>query len=397
MTLQMVQEFVGGAIIKQFKYYMGHNICQVGSLYMFISIYQKLFKQQRSIYPSARLQDLIKALHQAFLGCGHLIANEAGSFARLMGEWDGATVTGRFPEKLSEGFVRLHLGDAREKGLKPETVQRLFTLSAQIRTGQEEMFREALLEIRDAVRTGAFPADEEDRAFLSAYLPKVPAMLSHSEPFRQCYRPAYRVIAAECSALLPLLSLIDQRLLSGQRLTLAVEGGCASGKSSVAALLNAVYGAPVIPMDDFFLRPEQRTEERFREPGGNVDRERFLQEVAPYLRSGEAFSYRRFDCSAMALGENVSVPASPLIIVEGSYSMHPALAPLYDVSVFVTTDLEMRKKRILLRNGEKASMFFTRWMPLEEAYFEATEAEKRCTLRLTFPDTPFRIPLEEAL
>ncbi len=364
---------------------------------MEVSVWEKPFEKQMNIYPFSRLQDLIKALHQGCLGCGHLIADEAGSFARLRGEWDRAPVTGRFPEKLSEGFVRLHLGDAREKGLKPETVQRLFTLSAQIRTGQEEMFREDLWEIRDAVRTGAFSADEEDRAFLSAYLPKAPAMLSHSETFRQCYRPAYRVIAAECAALFPLFSLIDQRLLSGQRLTLAVEGGCASGKSSVAALLSAVYGAPVIPMDDFFLRPEQRTEERFREPGGNVDRERFLQEVAPYLRSGEAFSYRRFDCGTMALGETVSVHASPLIIVEGSYSMHPALAHLYDFSVFVTTDLETRKNRILLRNGEKASMFFTRWMPLEDAYFDATEAEKRCTLRLDFPDTPFRVPLEESL
>lgn len=359
--------------------------------------WNSLFKQQKALYPSARLQDLIKALHQACLGCGHLIADETGSFARLQGEWDGAPVTGRFPEELSEGFVRLHLGDAREKGLKPETVQRLFSLSARIRTGQEEMFREALGEIRESVETGVFPADDKDKAFLSAYLPKAPAMLSHSETFRQCCRPAYRVIAAECAALLPLFALVDQRLSSGRCLTLAVEGGCASGKSTAAALLNAVYGAPVVPMDDFFLRPEQRTEERFREAGGNVDRERFLQEVAPFLRSGEAFSYRRFDCSAMALGETVFVPASPMIIVEGSYSMHPALAHLYDLSVFVTTDLEMRKKRILLRNGEKASMFFTRWMPLEDAYFDATEAEKLCTLRLDFPDTPFRISLEGAL
>ena len=73
-------------------------------------------------------------------------------------------------------------------------------------------------------------------------------MLSHSEVFRRLYRPAYRVIAAECAALLPLISRIDRRLSAGQRVTLAVEGGCASGKSSAAALLHAVYGAPVIPI-----------------------------------------------------------------------------------------------------------------------------------------------------
>ena len=362
---------------------------------MYLYDWRLLFNQQKELYPSARLQDLIKALHQACLGCGHLIADEAGSFARLQGEWEGAPVTGRVSEELSDGFVRLHLGDAREGNIRPETVQKLFSLSARIRTGGEDMFQKALDEIRQAVSTGAAPADEEDRAFLSTYLPKAPAMLSHSEKFRALYRPAYRVIAREFASLLPLIGRIDRSLSEGRHVTLAVEGGCASGKSTAAALLHAVYGAPVIHMDDFFLRPEQRTPERFREAGGNVDRERFLQEVGPFLRSGEAFSYRRFDCSSMALGETVPVPASHLIIVEGSYAMHPALAPLYDLSAFVRADLDTRKKRILRRNGEKASMFFSRWMPLEDAYFEQTEAEKRCTLSLPFPDTPFRVPLGE--
>ena len=40
-------------------------------------------------------------------------------------------------------------------------------------------------------------------------------------------------------------------------------------------------------MDDFFLRPEQRRPERFAEPGGNVDRERFAAEVL--VHTGPAF------------------------------------------------------------------------------------------------------------
>ena len=46
-------------------------------------------------------------------------------------------------------------------------------------------------------------------------------------------------------------------------------------------------------MDDFFLRPEQRTEERLKEVGGNVDRERFLEEVArPLTNKKKSFGYR---------------------------------------------------------------------------------------------------------
>ena len=56
---------------------------------------------------------------------------------------------------------------------------------------------------------------------------------------------------------------------------LAIDGRCAAGKTTLAAQLARLSGCTVVPMDHFFLRPEQRTEERFLEPGGNVDRERF--------------------------------------------------------------------------------------------------------------------------
>ncbi len=356
--------------------------------------WQELFERQRALYPGLRLKDQVKALHQSLLGCGHLIQDEAGSLRRLLQEWEDAPAQA-FPEPLSGGFSRLHLGAARAAGLSPKTAQRLFVLSARIVTGQEELFRGALSEIESAVQSGRIPSDAEDRAFLTAYLPEAPRMLSHSEAFRALYRPAYRVISDDCAALLPLFCRIDQTLSSDGRLVLALDGGCAGGKSAAAAILRAVYGAPVIHMDDFFLRPEQRTEERFAAPGGNVDRERFLAEAGPGLRSGTAFSYRRFDCGKMALGETVFVPAAKLIVVEGSYAMHPALSGLYGLSAFVDTGWETRKRRILARNGAGAAAFFERWVPLENRYFEQTDALARCALRLSLPDTPWRVPADQ--
>ena len=49
-------------------------------------------------------------------------------------------------------------------------------------------------------------------------------------------------------------------------------------------------------MDDFFLRPEQRTAQRLAQSGGNVDWERFQAEVLIPLRQGISFSYRPYDC-----------------------------------------------------------------------------------------------------
>ncbi len=168
-----------------------------------------------------------------------------------------------------------------------------------------------------------------------------------------------------------LFSFLEKKLTEKSRFVLAIDGGAASGKTTLAAMLAERFDGAVIHMDDFFLRPEQRTEERLDEPGGNVDRERFLSEVMPHLHTEKPFSYRRFDCSAMALGDTVTVENKALLVVEGSYSHHPAFSGAYDLKLFLHTDEDIRKNRLLLRNGAAYSMFLNRWIPLENRYFRA--------------------------
>ena len=76
----------------------------------------------------------------------------------------------------------------------------------------------------------------------------------------------------------------------------AIDGRCAAGKTTLAASLQAQLECNVFHMDDFFLRPEQRTPERLRQPGGNVDYARFLTEVLRPLYDGQAVTYRPYDC-----------------------------------------------------------------------------------------------------
>ena len=72
---------------------------------------------------------------------------------------------------------------------------------------------------------------------------------------------------------------IDKLLTQKDMVIVAIDGKCTSGKTTLASRLAAFYDCNVFHMDDFFLRPEQRTTERFAEIGGNVDYERFWEEV----------------------------------------------------------------------------------------------------------------------
>ena len=125
-----------------------------------------------------------------------------------------------------------------------------------------------------------------------------------------------------------------ETLRENQKLVLvAIDGRCGSGKSTLAAALAERMPVNVFHMDDFYLRPEQRTEERFREPGGNVDYERFEQEVMMPLQKGTAFSYRPFDCRTFTLAEPIEVVPSVINIIEGSYSCRPTLYSFYDLRI----------------------------------------------------------------
>ena len=54
--------------------------------------------------------------------------------------------------------------------------------------------------------------------------------------------------------------------LSHSGLRVAIDRPCASGKSTLGAALSEIYGCALIHMDDFFLRPEQRTSQRLSQP-----------------------------------------------------------------------------------------------------------------------------------
>ncbi|MBR3640559.1 MAG: uridine kinase [Oscillibacter sp.] len=173
-------------------------------------------------------------------------------------------------------------------------------------------------------------------------------------------------------ALAPLLAALNR---AEGRVILAIDGGSCSGKSTLAAALAERYGGEVFHMDDFYLRPAQRTPERYAEAGGNVDRERFAQEVLEPLRRGERVAYRAFDCHAMTLRPAVSRGTARVRIVEGSYALHPALREYYDLTALLRVSKETQRERVLAREGERAAAFFERWIPLEDAYLAATRPE----------------------
>ena len=163
---------------------------------------------------------------------------------------------------------------------------------------------------------------------------------------------------------------INRLLAQKERVIVAIEGKCTSGKTTLAAQLGKAYDCNVFHMDDFFLRPEQRTPQRYEQIGGNVDYERFREEVLLPLLAGNDFSYRPFDCKTFTLLEPVRVPSKQLAIIEGSYSMHPSFGDPYDLKILLSVAPDTQRLRILQRPEFVQARFFTQWIPMENSYLE---------------------------
>ena len=170
--------------------------------------------------------------------------------------------------------------------------------------------------------------------------------------------------------LITVQNAIQQLLSEKETVLVAIDGNCTSGKTTLASQLAANYDCNVFHMDDFFLRPEQRTPERFAEVGGNVDYERFREEVLLPLKSGKAFSYRPFDCSTFTLAAPIAVTPKKLNIIEGTYSHHPYFSNPYDLLILLTVDEETQRRRILERPAFLHKRFFEEWIPMENLYFQ---------------------------
>lgn len=349
-------------------------------------------------YPDLKIRDVFKFLYQSSFGCEHMVSSLDAVTEWIRKEYSAASETSDREgtgevvwgtvDPLDGGYSRVHL-DWLDRGLSVETLGKLFYLSAKpsaVSGAKSKRDQTAELEGKlavalEMVRSGelAFAVEDFMEAVSEWKAAGNPAV-HHSEEFREMYHPAYRVVAEQYVKFLPLFCEID-RGLGVQRQVVAIEGGSASGKTTLSQMLESVYDCTVFHMDDFFLRPEQRTPERFSEPGGNVDRERFLEEVLKPLSRAEIVRYRRFDCSTFTLGEPVGVELKPLIIVEGAYSMHPELADHYDLSVFLDVSPELQRERIAKRNTpELAKRFHEEWIPMEQLYFSKMGVKERCDL-----------------
>lgn len=354
--------------------------------------WQQYLRQQGLAHPSMQPRDVYKMLYQAVFGAEHLLQDKEAARIYFQKEFDGVEPADEpLYEQIGADTYRVNLAAWKKHGLPQDWLFHLFVYSVdRVKKDREQngqTFWQLAEEAKALVGEGFFAfSHEEFERYTQEYRDGGLGAVHHSEAYRVAEHPAYRLVSGEYIRLIPILERLTELSARGMRtgerpIVVAIDGRCASGKSTMAAMLSQVVGAGVVHVDDFFLPMELRTEERLREPGGNVHYERFAEEVLPNLKRKGAFSYRRFVCKTMQLGEVREVAAADVCVVEGAYSQHPYFGEYADLKVFSHVEPEEQLKRIGERDGEAVlANFKQRWIPMEEVYFAAYGVRDRADM-----------------
>lgn len=317
-------------------------------------------------YPLMEPQDFAKLAYQSEFGPAHMAQSPDRVLSALLAERKEAGAAPLPIEPIGNGLCRFHITGALSTLWELPLVGRMFRRTMALTQGTPSGLAEKL----EVLASLPVPGMED---YLAAWRREGCPPVRHSEAFRSAYAPHYRVLRQDLVRFLPALVPLEKLAREEGPAVIAVDGRCGSGKtgfaSAAAGLL--VRSANLVHMDDFYLPPERRAADWMDHPAGNMDLERFREEVLNPARAGRLEAYRPYDCQAGLLREPVELDGGSLTIIEGTYSQHPSLVGSYDCKVFLTCDREEQTRRLQAREGDYFPTFDRVWRTLEERYFDA--------------------------
>ncbi len=155
----------------------------------------------------------------------------------------------------------------------------------------------------------------------------------------------------------------------------AIDGMAGAGKTTLAAYLSKKYGAPVVHLDDFRLPPAERPKGWETIPGGDVDFERFEEEiVAPWMEK-RPLVYTTVDPVTGEMLDRRALPDGQMFLFEGTYIMHPMIRDFFDLRLFVRVGAEEQARRLAAAKVPAGALPTETRLDLERAYFDAYMTE----------------------
>lgn len=324
------------------------------------------YNYHKNKYPLMEKQDIIKLVFQSTLGPNHFGANLSKEKINdyLNNELNSSYINKdeNLYEWISSKYVRINLFKFQEYNIDLNNLLDMFFNSVNTSSYNKEILEENLLKYLSV-------EDLKDYNFQA---------VSHSETYRNNYIPHYRVVNSSYIDLnLKFIQLLNFIRNQKDKSIIAIEGRCASGKSTLANLIEEKY--TVIRVDDFFIEKKSKKENISKY--GNINYQN-LYEVLKQIKNAfnnniKQLTFKAFDCTTQSYYDK-TIQITNKIILEGTYSSSLFFKEFIDKLCFLNISKTVQYERISKR--ALAKKFFEEWIPLEEQYFLNNDPIANCDI-----------------
>lgn len=153
--------------------------------------------EQIKKHPSILPCDVAKICYQAAMGAEHLLS-DVDAAKRFFDAEMAATKAedGELFECLSDEICRVNFGAWKARKLPDDALFDAFVATARVKRGENELLVRYLDEAGACISDASFSL-EEWQSFLSDYKAAGMPAVHHSARYRECERPAYRIVDRE--------------------------------------------------------------------------------------------------------------------------------------------------------------------------------------------------------
>lgn len=307
-------------------------------------------------------QDICKLLYQNHFGPGHFIKNLEFAQNYYNNELNNSVgnINDNLYEHIGNNYIRVNIHEYHKLFNNNELVN-MFYNSSLITYNKEEQMNKYKYYLSSIPNDG----------FLDNYNY---TDVHHSITYNKAYNPHYRVVNTKFLSLEMKVMQLQNYINNTKEFTIiALEGKCASGKTTITNLIKDIT---IIDVDEFFLRKELKTKERLNEIGGNIDYDLYL-ECIKKLKPNTNITYTIFDCSTQSYKQK-TIYVSDKVLLVGVYSYHQKVRQYIDKLIYLLVNKEDQLERIMKR--ELRDRFINEWIPLEEKYYNSFDFISNCDL-----------------